>query len=88
MAFMEPTSIDRRHRNIVEALRRTRPHVEDARFPRMVQEVKIDLYSVFDGDKVAYLLTIAIAAGSHEQLNFALRLILVEEMKTNCLCMT
>ena len=65
--------VDRRRRHVVEALRAAGAEVEDAGLVRMVEEVHVDLDHVVDGDEIAPLLAVAVAARALEQLDLARR---------------
>ena len=73
--------VDRRGGDVVEALRAPGAHVEDARLPRMIEEVEIDRDHVVDGHEIAPLLAVAVAAAALEELDLAARAKLVEEME-------
>src|SRR6185369_12121466 len=77
---MPAAGVNRCDGDVVEALRSTRADVEDARLPRMIEEIEIDGDRVFDGHEIAPLLAVGVTAAALEQPDFAVRAILVEKM--------
>ena len=69
LAGCRPARVDGGDRDVVEALRGAGADVEDARLLRVVEEIQIHAHRVFDGDEIAPLLAVAVAAAAFEQLD-------------------
>src|SRR6185369_911145 len=70
-------TVDRRHRDIVEALCPAGAEVEDAGLLGMVEEKEIDLGDIADEDEIAHLPAVLVAMRTLEQLDLAVGLELV-----------
>src|SRR6266853_2025039 len=68
-----PTGVDRRHGDVVEALRPPRADVENTRQLGMVQKMQIDLGDVLDRDEVAALLSVPVSPRPGEGTHAPLR---------------
>ena len=64
---MPAAGVDRRHRDVVEALRGAGADVENAGLPGMIEKEQIDVDRVLDRDEIAPLLAVAVAAAALEQ---------------------
>src|SRR5689334_22177133 len=72
--------VDRSKRHRVERRRNAGAEVEDPRALAMVAEPQVRVDDVVDVDEVAALLAVGIAAGSGEQRNAAIALVLIEQV--------
>src|SRR5574343_1899313 len=78
LVFGLAAAVDRRHGDIVEALRPPGAEVENPRLFRMVQEEEIDLGHIADEHEVAHLAAVFVAVRAFEQLHLAFSTELVE----------
>src|SRR5206468_11270739 len=73
--------VERRGGDVIEGLRAAGAQVENARVLGMIQEIQVHLDCIFDRYEIAPLLAGVESSAALEQLDPALRAVLVEEVK-------